>query len=167
MRDLFGATLIGENTSEDEGKFKEGFWDQLYKLRQLDKDGQPKKLYTESELKDGKWWGRGYAFKWEKGKKVPTGKGVPFKYDTVDIPHRKAKNKASFFFLHSMDPEDGLGCYITRAAMDRAIERNGGKPKFKLAKGEDDGGHYFSVPVEDVSFFERGPDGRWRRWKRP
>lgn len=165
MRDLFGATLLRNNEAEDKGQFTDGFWDQEYQRPASSPSDSPKPVFVESEMKDGKWWGRGYAIRWENGVPVANGPGVPFKYDTVDIPYRKVKNKAKIYFLFDMDEAEGLGCFVTRKAMDEMIEKNGG-PKRKIAKGEDDGGEYFSIPVEKVQFIERGPNGKWRYFRR-
>lgn len=156
MRDLFAARLIKENEAEDLGLFTDGFWDQCYiRTKKINDQDEPKPIFVESEMKNSKEWGRGYA---------KTG-GPPFKWDSIDIPFRKAKNKAKIFFLFSMDVEEGLGAIVTRKSMNEAIQRNNGKPKNKIARYEDEGGDYFSVPVSEVKFVEKSPNGKWRTFR--
>lgn len=146
MCDLIGAAKVTDNEHEDRGDFSQGFWDQQYEL-----PGTGTRIYVESEMKDEKWWGPGYGL---------TGDG-PFKYDTVDIPYRKAKNKAKLYMLFSTDGKYGF--VVTRKVMDAVIAENGVKKKDTIYKSGED---FYSIPTSQGFFVEKSPDGRWRRWKR-
>jgi len=146
MRDLAGATLIEENTSEQAGDFSKGFWDQRYKLV------NGTEVIVEPEMKDAKWWGEHFHAQ------------RPFQYADVDIPYRKHKNKASIHLVISTD--ERYAFIVTRRAMDEHLAITGGQPKVKVTRWEPEGASYFSTPVDKGFFVKRGEDGRWRRWKR-
>jgi hypothetical protein len=142
LRDTANASLVGDNVKEDSGDFSDGFWDQKYKL----KSGEEFK--TESEMKDKKWWGKYY------------GKNVPFKYDTMDIPFRKAKNQAEVHFVISTCQQYAFS--ITRKSMDQAFNELGGKPKIKSTKNVPSGEPFFSTPVDRGRFFYKDGKGKWK-----
>jgi hypothetical protein len=144
MGDIFSATLDAENTKETSGDFSEGFWDHRYRLS----DGQS--LLVEPEMKDKKWWGTG----WDESR--------PFKYDTMDIPFRKKKNKADIFMVISTC--ERYAWIVWRAVVDQHLKETGGKPKNKVTIYEPDGGDYYSTPVAKGIFVHK-QDGKWRRWK--
>lgn len=146
MRDLCNATLVTDNLKEDSGDFSEGFWDQKYSLP----DG--KEVKVEPEMKDQKWWG----CEWSAER--------PFRYEDMDIPYRKVKNKAAIHMVISTCQR--LAFVVTRQAMDKALEESGGSPKIKRTIYEPSGAPYFSTPVDRGFFVEKGEDNRWRRWKR-
>lgn len=141
MEDVKGAKLIAENEGEEKQDFSEGYWDQQYELP----DGT--QVYVESEMKDAKWWGEHWG-----------SEEVPFRWDTMDIPFRKVKNKSELHVLISMCGEYGF--IVTRQKMNEAVEHNGG-PKFKTTKYEPDGGFYFNPPIEDGEFIHLR-DGKWK-----
>ena len=146
LRDLVGATLITDNHKEDSGDFTAGFWDQKY---QLPKGGM---LVVEPEMKDSKWWGLEFAsakFPW------------PFKYDTMDIPFRKAKNKADLFIVISTCEQ--FAWLVDRDVIEKHLQESGGKPKIKVTIYEPSGGSYYSTPVGKGIFTQR-VNGKWCKW---
>lgn len=143
LRDLVGAMLITDNLKEDSGDFSAGFWDQKYRL----KDGT--ELVVEPEMKDKKWWGLGWN-------------DYPFKYDTMDIPFRKKKNKADLFMVISTCEK--YAWLVDRDVIMKHLEVTGGKPKVKSTIYEPEGGEYYSTPVTKGIFAHR-VNGRWCKWR--
>ena len=143
LRDLVGATLITDNLKEDSGDFSAGFWDQKYCL----KNGAT--LIVEPEMKDQKWWGLG----WDDAR--------PFKYDTMDIPFRKKKNKADLFMVISTC--ETYVWLVDRDVIVKHLEETGGKPKVKYTIYEPEGGEYYSTPV-NKGIFAHKVNGRWYKW---
>lgn len=147
LRDTARAVHVTDNHKEDNADFSDGFWDQLYRLP------NGNNIKVEPEMKDEKWWGNQFS------------KERPFKYDSMDIPYRKAKNEAH---LHIVISTCGTFAFtVTRKAMDEALVKSGGVPKVKRTIYEHEGAPYFSTPVESGRFFQKGADGRWRAWKHP
>lgn len=143
MADVFGAQHVRDNLAEDAGNFSEGFWDQVYQLP----DGR--KFAVEPEIKDKKWFGE--EFKAKKDWKWP------FKYPTVDIPFRKAKNKAALFFVISSCQKYAI--MVTRKAMDDSVKDG---PKIKntiYMKNEP----FYSVSLGNTVFLSR--NFKTKKWK--
>jgi hypothetical protein len=146
MRDMVGAKLITNNDKEDSGDFSDGFWDQKYQLP------SGKEIKVEPEMKNSKWWGK----QWSTTR--------PFRYEEIDIPHRKSKNQAQLHIVISTCRK--LAFLVTRKAMDEQLATAGGEPKVKKTIYEPDGAPYFSTPVSKGIFVEKGEDGHWHRWKK-
>jgi len=143
MQDMFNATLVAENTKETSGDFSDGFWDHRYVLP------NDLSLLVEPEMKDKKWWGD-----WEKP--------YPFKYDDMDIPFRKKKNKADLFMVISTCEK--YAWIVWRGVVDKHLKETGGRPKNKVTIYEPDGGDYYSTPVNKGVFLQK-IDGKWHRWE--
>ena len=144
MRDLAGAVLFEENTSEQAGDFSKGFWDVSFKLRENEKI-----IRVEPEIKASKWWGENFVSR--------TGK--PFQYPDIDIPYRKHKCVADLHMVISSNLD--LGFLVFRKKMDEVLARKGGRPKFKTTIFEPEGGYYFTIPVEEGRFVQKS-NGKWR-----
>ena len=102
MVSCFGAKLRRENI--EEGKtYREGCWDLEY-----EKNGKTKLI--ESEIKDKKFFN------------VPSSckKGL-FRFKTLDIPSRKIKNKADYFFIISSGEDIAIG--ILKSKLDKFSEK--------------------------------------------
>lgn len=147
MRDILKAQLITDNIKEDSGDFSDGFWDQKYALP------SGTEIKVEPEMKDEKWWGNQFSTE------------RPFRYGEMDIPYRKAKNQASLHIVISTC--ENFAFLVTRVAMDRCLKNSGGSPKIKRTKYELQGAAYFSTPVTEGRFVQRGSDGRWHKWQKP
>lgn len=145
MSNVMGAELIRENIKEDQGDFSEGFWDQSYRTKNNEE------IKVEPEIKNSKWFGSHFSKK----------TGFPFQYDSVDIPYRKEKCIADIHMVISSC--ENFAFVVSREAMDRQINQNGGNPKFKKTKYEPEGAYYFSVPL-DKGIFVTKKDKRWKRW---
>lgn len=145
MRDILGAELITENTKEDQGDFTDGFWDQKYQLP------NGKEIKVEPEMKDSKWWGDHFD------------NNRPFRYDSMDIPFRKAKNQAHLHIVISTCSKYAF--LLSRDEMNAALEESGGSPKIKRTIYEPNGGAYFSTPVGRGRFVEKNSKGNWCKWK--
>ena len=139
MRDVVKAELPQINKEEDLGTFKDGFWD----LRFIKKNG--KEIIVESEMKNEKWWGFDYG-------------SFPFKYETMDIPFRKDKNKAELHIVISTC--ENLAFMLLRKHMDQEFKKKG-VPIFKptiYAKNEP----FFRTPVSRGKFVHRDKDNIWK-----
>lgn len=145
MRDMAGATLIENNDKEDSGDFSAGFWDQKYSLQ----NGQI--IVVEPEMKDSKWWNISASHP-----------DRPFDYSDIDIPYRKAKNKAGLHMVISTCRQYAF--LLTRKAMDEHLASCGGEPKIKKTIYEPHGAPYFSTPVSK-GFFVAKINDRWQRWR--
>jgi hypothetical protein len=140
--DVAKAKLVTNNVKEDSGDFSEGFWDQKYQLPKGDI------IIVESEMKDKKWWGSHWG-------------SSPFKYDTMDIPFRKSKNKANLFVVISTC--ESYAWLVNREVVEKHLQESGGKPKNKKTIYEPDGGDYYSTPT-NKGLFVCNINGKWKRW---
>jgi len=138
MRDVFEAELVTENTTEGKG-YELGVWDQLFILP----SGEEWKVEPEIKVNEKGY----YADHWiEKN-------GYPFRWDTVDIPYRKAKCDAHVHLVISDD--ETYAFMVERAVMNQAIEDAGG-PKWKITKYEPQGGYYFAVDPTEGIWLKKG-----------
>ena len=138
MHDVLNAELLKTNKEEDLATFKDGFWD----LKFI-KNG--KEIIVESEMKNEKWWGFDYG-------------SPPFKYKEMDIPFRKAKNKAGLHIVISTCKN--LAFMLLRKHMDQEFEKKG-NPTFKptiYAENEP----FFRTPVSRGKFVYRDKDNVWK-----
>lgn len=143
MSDLTGGKIVTENTKETSGNFTDGFWDQMYELP------NGTRLLVEPEMKDAKWWG----LTWDASR--------PFRYNTMDIPFRKKKNKADIFMVISTC--ECFAWVVHRKVIDNHFQETGGKPKVKRTIYEPEGAEYYSTPVEKGIFVCK-KDGKWRKF---
>ena len=140
MRDMLGAEIVCENTSEADKTFKLGFWDQQFQLPNGDK------WLIEPEIKDCKWFGEHWARK----------TGHPFRYDTMDIPFRKYKNQARLHMVISSDED--FAFLVWRKTID-----NHAIVITKPTKYERQGEYFFRTSLDRGTFLQK-TEGHWHKW---
>lgn len=141
MWDCLRSEHVCDNELEDSGDFSDGFWDQIYRLP------GDKLIAIESEVKDQKWFGKEFIRKnWK----------YPFKYDSVDIPYRKKKNKATLFFVISSC--ENYAILVSKKSMEDSAKDG---PKIKRTKWEPKGAPYYSVGLDNTKFVVKKNEKWW------
>jgi hypothetical protein len=140
VHDLYGYSRSRENHGEGT-TYAEGFWDKEY----LDKDGKPH--YKEVEIKEDKFWNN----------EIIGFPGVtPFRYDDMDIPERKFKNRADEFFVVNQ-----AGTLAWRISREVWLKHRRFKTKDTVLQNDED---FWTCDTSRGEFLSK-TNGTWHPWK--